>query len=282
MSGLEIRAKVSTYALEIGSGSSFLDLANISFVGTAITAGSDDAEVRSGGDASVHNIRFESLNFSYPAASRRMLQDLSPISSMAVWTNSSKIWTNHSFVDVAWKYADGTALQFQGLGGHFDNCVWEWNSWTGTLASAAPGAWQNGGTFVVGSSPKPETEVMFNRLSFANNGASKALRPPKPSFPLYVELVHFERQLSLADDGCFVETGGPDSAHMRYNWCTGSGKSAFRFDGDDKTGTSNGEMSFNVVWNNSGLSVKGNHQSASRPSQPLSLSLDGGAGCSMT
>ena len=58
---------------------------------------------------------------------------------------------------------------------------------------------------MVGSAPKPETEVMFNRLSFANNGASKALRPPKPNFPLYVELVHFERQLSLADDGCFVE-----------------------------------------------------------------------------
>ena len=52
---------------------------------------------------------------------------------------------------------------------------------------------------------------------------------------------------------------------MRFNWCTGSGKSAFRFDGDDKTGTSNGEMSFNVVWNNSGLSVKGNHQSAPHP-----------------
>ena len=218
VSGLEIRAKVSTYALKIGGQSSFFDLANISFVGTTIAAGSDDSEIRSGGNASVHNLRFESLNFSYPSSSGRMLQNLEPIPSMAVWMNSSKIWTNHTFVDVAWRYADGTALQFQGLGGSFDNCVWEWNSWTGTLGSAVPGAWQNGGTFVVGSSPKPDTEVMFNRLSFANNGASKALRPPKPSnMPLVVQLVHFERQLSLADDGCFVETGGPDSAHMRVS-----------------------------------------------------------------
>ena len=43
-------------------------------------------------------------------------------------------------------------------------------------------------------------------------------------------------------------------------WCTGSGKAALRFDGSDKTGTANGEMSYNVVWNNSGLTVKGNNQ----------------------
>ena len=29
--------------------------------------------------------------------------------------------------------------------------------------------------------------------------------------------VHFESQLNLADDGCFVETGSSHSAHMRYN-----------------------------------------------------------------
>lgn len=107
--------------------------------------------------------------------------------------------------------------------------------------------------------------LLPRRLSFANNGGSKALRPPRgatPGKPLLIELVHFERQLQLADDGCFVETGGPTSAHMRYNWCTGSGKEGLRFDGSDKTGTANGEMSYNVVWNNSGFGVKGNNHSA--------------------
>eukprot|EP01052_Picozoa_sp_SAG31_P053211 SAG31_NODE_13523_length_864_cov_0.806536_1_plen_154_part_00 len=42
--------------------------------------------------------------------------------------------------------------------------------------------------------------------------------------------------------------------------CSGSGKAGLRFDGDDHTGTANGEMSFNVIWNNSGLVVKGNKQ----------------------
>jgi hypothetical protein len=45
--GLEVRAKASTYALQIGSGSAYLDLANISFVATTITATSYDPEVRS-------------------------------------------------------------------------------------------------------------------------------------------------------------------------------------------------------------------------------------------
>ena len=53
-----------------------------------------------------------SLNFSYPSSSRRMMQDLSPIDCMAVWANvsggaRSQTYSNHSFVDVAWRYADG-------------------------------------------------------------------------------------------------------------------------------------------------------------------------------
>lgn len=47
---------------------------------------------------------------------------------------------------------------------------------------------------------------------------------------------------------------------MRQNWCSGSGKAGLRFDGSDQSGTANGEMSFNVIWNNSGLIVKGNKQ----------------------
>ena len=182
-SQLSIRAKASTYAFVIGEGTRQLDLANLSFVATTIEARSYDPEIPAHGDASVNNIRFESLNFSYPSSSRRMLQDLSPIPCMAVWANVSggnkkQLFSNHSFVDVAWRYADGMALQFQGLGGSFDNCVWEWNSWT-ALGSSTPGTWLNGGTFVVGSAPKPGVRTpMFHRLSFAHNGGSKALRPP--------------------------------------------------------------------------------------------------------
>jgi hypothetical protein len=120
----------STYALLIGEGTRQLDLANISFVATALQAISDDPEAPAHGDASINNIRFESLNFSYPSSSRRMMGDLDPIPCMAVWANSSggarkQTYSNHTFVDVAWRFADGMALQFQGIGATFDNCIWE-------------------------------------------------------------------------------------------------------------------------------------------------------------
>merc|ERR1719343_945478 len=61
-----------------------------------------------------------------------------------------------------------------------------------------------------------------------------------------------------------VETGGENSALMRQNWCHDSGKSALRFDGDDKSGTSNGEMSRNVAWNISAMVIKGNKHNITR------------------
>lgn len=91
-----------------------------------------------------------------------------------------------------------------------------------------------------------------------NNGASKGIRPPHES-GIVIKLCDLGGQLQLAWDGCMVETGSTHSAKMTQNWVHDSGKSALRFDGDDHTGTANGEMSYNVVWNISGMVVKGDH-----------------------
>jgi hypothetical protein len=88
------------------------------------------------------------------------------------------------FEDVSWRYADGMALQAQGSGFRFHNCLWEWNSWT-ALGSSIPHVWNNGGTFVFGGMPAADNLSMFSRITFRSNGASKALRPPsiKASVP---------------------------------------------------------------------------------------------------
>ena len=83
-SQLPVRAKASTYAFEIGRGSAYLDLANLTFVATSLTATSYDPEAPTGADASVHNLLFESLNFSYPSVSRRMLQDLLAVAETVI------------------------------------------------------------------------------------------------------------------------------------------------------------------------------------------------------
>jgi hypothetical protein len=171
-------------------------------------------------------------------------------------------FTNHRFVDVHWRYADGMALQAQGSGWLFSNCAWRWNSWT-ALASKTPGTWENGGTIVFAGLPPPpeageERAKLFSRLSFSNNGGSKALRPPGSGL-FSIVLTDFASQLQLADDGCMVETGGEQSAHMLQNWCHDTGKSALRFDGDFASGTANGAMIGNVAWNVGGFIVKGDN-----------------------
>merc|ERR1712048_274499 len=148
------------------------------------------------------------------------------------------------------------ALQFQGSGVRFVNCLWEWNSWTGNAASE-PDDWGTGGTLTVNGLPR-SAEPMFERVTLRNNGASKGIRPPHAP-GIIIAKSDLGRQLQLAWDGCMVETGSTKSAAMIHNWCHDTGKSSLRFDGDDHTGTANGEMSYNVAWNISGLIIKGDH-----------------------
>lgn len=75
-----LRSKVGTYALSFDGHASHVTVANLTFFSAALSAYT--------GDDWVDNLRFESLNFSYPDSSRRMLQDLSPIDSMMVWTSA--------------------------------------------------------------------------------------------------------------------------------------------------------------------------------------------------
>ena len=88
------------------------------------------------------------------------------------------MYTQHTLVDVGFRFADGLPLLARGSGWRFHNCVWEWNRWA--LGSATPDQWSNDGTFVFSGMPPIDPGVPhFSRLSFANNGGSKAFRPPQ-------------------------------------------------------------------------------------------------------
>jgi hypothetical protein len=70
----------------------------------------------------------------------------------------------------------------------------------------------------------------------------------------------------MQDDGSFVEGGGSVSTHYRRNWCTNTGKSGLRWDGYYASGTgsvSGGLMVENVIWNASGVVVKGDNHNVS-------------------
>ena len=102
------------------------------------------------------------------------------------------------------------------------------------------------------------------RLNFKNNGAAQSFNAAgsqKVGAPL-VELCDFQSQLAIEDDGAFVEGGGAVSTIYRRNWCTNTGKAGLRWDGYYPD-TNLGVMTENVVWNASGVVVKGDQHNVS-------------------
>ena len=268
----EVRAKNQTNAFEF-LNSSFVTIANLSFFATALRAHDDAASSSStAGDgedgvqltSQLSHLTFESLDFDYPSASRRMLGSTEPFPTVEIWTsarthdgNRNPAFTYHTLVDLRFRFSDSMALQAQGSGWSITNCLWEWNTWTG-LGSAAPGMWKNNAAFLLYSSASPT----LSRLSFANNGPSKAVKIAT-NVSADIELVDFGSILQTEDDGCMLESGGSHSMRLLRSWSHDAGKGASRFDGDLATGTAHGAFIGNVAWNVSGFSVKGDYHNVS-------------------
>eukprot|EP01063_Lacrimia_lanifica_P021677 TRINITY_DN2918_c0_g3_i1.p1 TRINITY_DN2918_c0_g3~~TRINITY_DN2918_c0_g3_i1.p1 ORF type:complete len:876 (+),score=300.88 TRINITY_DN2918_c0_g3_i1:43-2670(+) len=237
--------KAQVYAMQIDDAS-FLTIANMTFFGTTLKAhGSDQT-----------HLTFESLDFTYPDSSRRMSGDWRSQNTTLVYNDKHSSVTNHLFYGCSFRYADAAGLVAQGGGNKFRSCLWEWNSWTSLCMGTAGANDGNCGTFFPKGAPPQDETPTCDRLTFRFNGPSKCLRPDSARL---VNRTHFEGQLELASDGCFVESGGPQSAHLAYNWAFDSGKLAARFDGSDHSGTANGVMTHNVAWNVSSFSLHGNH-----------------------
>ena len=167
--------------------------------------------------------------------------------------------------DVVFRYSDGPVLLGNGDGVLVRDSLFEWNDWT-----AVGGSWPVGvprfGKANRGTSMRINgNNLVYQRLTFANNGAAQSFSAggvggASPR----VEDCYFSKQLSIQDDGSFVEGGGvPATVYLR-NWCTDTGKSGLRWDGyyPEKKDLG-GLMLDNVVWNASGVVVKGDQHNVS-------------------
>ena len=120
----QVRGRVSELALRI-TDSVHVTVANISFHATAITAGGH-----------VSNIRFEGLDFEYPAISRRALGQTTPPVAIALWSDQPDAdsgWGgggNHTVDDVSVRFSDGPALLMHGNYSTISDSSFEWNDWT--------------------------------------------------------------------------------------------------------------------------------------------------------
>ena len=248
-----IQGKRHTYAFTITEGSSWIVLSGLNFFATTVYIGGQNA------NEDVHNIRLESLHFTYPSYSKRMLGSLAVPDTTTLYYNGplTKHAGNFSVFNCIWEYADGQTMSYRGADGVFENNLWHHNDFT-----------------CVGSGNLFQSEGVrdhFIRNTVHSNGPSVGFSPGAGNYSdrklglstgATVKLNLFYDLKYLQEDGSHVQTRAPsqNGATLEYNWCFNTMKFGLRFDrGEEANATMgyNGTMRFNVVWTTAGMDIKG-------------------------
>ena len=248
-----IQGRRISYAFTITKGSCWIVLSGLNFFATTVNIGGDNA------DQDVHNIRLESLHFSYPSYPKRMLKSLELPDTTTIFFHGplTKNAGNFSVFNCTWEYADGQTMAYRGADGVFENNLWHHNDFS-----------------CVGNGALFESEGvrdMFVRNTVHSNGPSVGFSPGaghvsdrKLGMPIgdTVKLNLFYDLKSLQNDGAHIQTmtGPQNGTILENNWCYDTMKWGMRFDRvmqKNATWGYNGTMRYNVVWKTRGLSVKG-------------------------
>ena len=251
----DIRGKVSTYAFTICCGSALLILSNLNFFATTVfIRGHDDIY-------DVHSIRLESLHFSYPSYSKRMLGSLAVPNMTTIYYNGllTKYAGNFSVFNCTWEYADGQTMNYRGADGVFENNLWHHNDFScvgdGSLFSSEG------------------VRDQFIRNTVHSNGPSIGFSPGSGTtkdrqlgLPIgaNVKLNLFYDLKYLQDDGSHIQTGinTQNGTILEHNWSHDTLKYGLRFDrriDEDAPWGYNGTVCYNVIWKTRGLMIKGDY-----------------------
>ena len=249
----DIQGKVSTYAFTIKNNSTWLVLSNMDFFATTVFISGDDRKV------DVSNIRLESLHFSYPSYSKRMLGSLAVPNMTTIYYNGllTKYAGNFSVFNCTWEYADGQTFRYRGADGWFENNLWHHNDFT-----------------CVGNGMLFHSEGVrdnFIRNTVHSNGPCEGFCPGagtdgdrKLGLPIgaTVRLNLFYDLKYLQNDGSHVQTGvfTQNGTVLEYNWSYDTMKFGLRFDrimAKNAPWGYNGTVRYNVVWGTRGIMVKG-------------------------
>ena len=250
-----IRSKTSMYAFTITNGSAWLILSNLNFFATTVfISGKDTLD-------EVSNIRMESLHFSYPSYSKRMLGSLAIPNMTTIYYNGllTKYAGNFSVFNCTWEYADGQTMQYRGADGLFENNLWHHNDFTCVGVGQLFKSYGVRDTFI--------------RNTVHSNGPSVGYYPGSGfvrdrtlglSVAANISLNLFYDLKYLQDDGSHVQTGiySQNGTVIEYNWSYDTMKNGLRFDRGTEDGAPwgyNGTMRYNVIWKTRGLQVKGDY-----------------------
>lgn len=251
-----IRGKVMSYSLNITSGSSCLVFSGIQFFATTLSASGE----KQGED--IHDIRFESLQFTYPTYSKRMLGSLKPPDTTYVYHNGDlNEPTNFTFFNCTFEYADGLNMLYRGSDGVFENNLWHHNDFSCVepLGIGEP----------CGSVCSKGIRDWFVRNTVHSNGAGVGYKPGGNSnnsevTGSYVHLNHFYDMKYLQHDGAHIQATVPaqNGTVLSHNWAYNTMKFGFRFDRTTDLNASwgyNCTMIANIAWNTNGMMVKGDY-----------------------
>ena len=248
-----IRGKVSSYAFSIKNGSAWLVLSNLSFFATTVFIKGNNI------NDDVSNIRLESLHFSYPSYSKRMLGSLAVPNMTIIYYNGpmTKYAGNFTIFNCTWEYADGQTMSYRGADGVFENNLWHHNDFTCV-----------GDGMLLRSEGVRDT---FVRNTVHSNGPCEGFSPGrgtdedrKLGLPLgsTVRLNLFYDLKNLQDDGAHVQVGttAQNGTILEYNWSYDTMKLGLRFDRmmtADAPWGYNGTVRNNVVSGTRGFMIKG-------------------------
>jgi hypothetical protein len=250
-----VRGKVKSYSFNVTSGSSNLVFSGIIFFATTLSAASGGLQ-----DEDVHDIRFDSLQFSYPTYSQRMLGSVAyPNSTLAYYRgNLINGLGNFTFFNCTFEYGDGWNLQYRGVNGLFENNLWHHNDFSCVGQSNSCGSFCSEGV-----------KDRFVRNTVHSNGPSIGFKPggvmkQDEMGGSLIQLNHFYDLKNLQHDGAHVQStiNAQNGTVISQNWAHDTQKYAFRFDRAQTANASwgyNGTMRVNVAWNTDGMMVKGDY-----------------------
>ena len=251
----DVHSKVSTYAFVITNSSTWLVLSDLNFFATTVFISGK------GTSDDVSNIRLESVHFSYPSYSKRMLGSLAVPNMTTIFFNGllSRYAGNFSVFNCTWEYADGHTMRYRGADGMFENNLWHHNDFTCV---------GNGQLF-----KSIGVRDTFVRNTIHSNGPSVGYSPGTGlakdrnlglSIASNITLNLFYDLKYLQDDGAHVQTNiySQNGTVIEYNWSYDTMKNGLRFDRGTEEGAPwgyNGTMRCNVIWKTRGLQVKGDY-----------------------
>ncbi len=116
----EIRGKVSTYTITVNNTSAWLVFSGLNFFCTTVYMNGESAV-----HSNIHDITLDSLHFSYPSYSKRMLGSLAVPNTTTIYYNGllTEKADNFTIFNCTWEYADGQTISYRGADGTISGTI---------------------------------------------------------------------------------------------------------------------------------------------------------------